>query len=76
MDITIRERALAFIRLALTILAVVNSILVMQGVSPIPVNEDAVLTWATHGVDAVIMVYCGWWKDNNVTRKAINRKKV
>lgn len=76
MNIVIKERTLAFTRLALTILAIVNSILVTQGISPIPVNEDEVIMWVTHGVDAVIAVYCGWWKDNNVSRKAIKKKEA
>ena len=71
--IVIKERTLAITRLVLMVIAILNSFLVMNGTTPIPVDEAAVLEWVTHGVDAIIMVYCGWWKDNNVTRKAIAR---
>ena len=72
MDSTIiKERVLAITRLILTVLAVVNSFLVAQGINPIPLAEDSVMVWVTHGVDAFIAVYCGWWKNNNVTKKAI-----
>lgn len=72
---TIRERVSAVIRLILTILAGLNSVLLMKGMTPIPIDEEAVMTWAMHGVDAVIMLYCSWWKDNNITTRAIENKR-
>lgn len=67
----VRERVLAITRLILTLLAGLNSVLLIKGMNPIPIDEEAVIAWVMHGADAVIMLYCSWWKNNNVTNRAI-----
>lgn len=70
-----REQILAFVRLVLMILASVNSLLLAKGIHPIPFDENVVMENAAHAIDALIILY-GWWKDNNVTKKANNKKAI
>lgn len=68
-----RDRILALVRLILMILASINSMLLAKGINPIPFDENVVMETATHVIDALIILY-GWWKDNDVSAKAQQRK--
>lgn len=68
-----RDRILALVRLILMILASINSMLLAKGINPIPFDENVVMETATHVIDALIILY-GWWKDNDVSARAQQRK--
>lgn len=59
----------AFIRLAVTVVLMINAALTAKGMNPIPFDETLVtecLTYLASGVTAV----WAWWKNNNVTAEA------
>jgi len=62
------------IRTVVLVFALLNQILVAFGKSPLPFDEVEV----EQGVSAIITASAAlwaWWKDNDVTKQAIERKK-
>lgn len=69
------ERTQSLIRLALFALPLLNGILLQFGFSPLPLGEtelESVLT----GIATVVAGLWIWYKDNNVTKKAILKKEA
>ena len=64
------EVSKAFIRLAVVAILAINSVLTAKGMNPIPFDETAFTEWATYLVSGVLTLWCGWWKNNNVTAAA------
>ena len=69
----ISEKKMAFVRLALFALPLINTILVMAGIEPLPFDE--------HQLENILIMVIGfvagiaaWWKNNNVTEKAQLKK--
>ena len=58
------------IRTVITFIALLNSILVMLGRSPLPWSEDALYEGMSAGL-AVITTLWSWWKNNSFTTAAI-----
>lgn len=70
-----KERLVSIIRLVAMAIAFVNSCLIMKGINPIPFDEALVTEWLAHGIDAVLIIW-GWWKDNNMKKSTIDKKKA
>ena len=49
-----------------------NAILTATGKNPIPFDESAVTEVLSYIISGVVAVWT-WWKNNNVTKKAIDR---
>lgn len=64
------EVSKAFIRLAVVAILAINAVLTAKGMNPIPFDETAFTEWATYLVSGVLTLWCGWWKNNNVTKAA------
>lgn len=69
------EKTMAFVRLALFALPLINAILVMAGIEPLPFDE--------HQLENILIMVIGfiagivsWWSNNNVTRKAVLKKEA
>ncbi|MGN0693724.1 MAG: phage holin [Lentihominibacter sp.] len=59
----------AIIRLIVTAILLINSILTAKGINPIPFDESAFTEIATH-VAALAACIWAWWKNNNVSKQA------
>lgn len=67
------EGTMAWVRLALFALPLINTILVMAGIEPLPFDE--------HQLENILIMVAGfvaglwaWYKDNNVSKKAQLKK--
>ena len=59
----------AFIRLVVMAVLAVNAVLTAKGYNPIPFDESAFTEVSTYIVAGLAALW-GWWKNNNVTKKA------
>lgn len=70
------------IRTVLLVLALVNQILAISGVKPLPLSEDDVNQFINMAYEIVTygftlaMVVVGWFKNNYVTEKGKQQKEV
>lgn len=62
------KMVMAWVRLALFLLPAINTILAMNGLSPLPFNEHQ-LENTLIMVIGIIGGTASWWKDNSVTKK-------
>lgn len=69
------EKTLGFVRLALFALPLINSILVMAGMSPLPFDEYQLENLLIMVAGFVAGIWA-WWKNNNVTKKAELKKEA
>ena len=60
-------------RTVLLFLSLINLVLGALGVSPIPVDSDQIAA-VISSVFTVVMAIITWWKDNDITEKARERK--
>lgn len=60
-------------RTACLILAIINSGLAIFGKSPLPIESETV-TEVISFVFTTIASLVAWWKDNDITQKALERK--
>lgn len=60
------------IRTSLLVVALVNQFLTANGITPI--DEEATANLVATIFTAVTAIWA-WWKDNDITKKAIRRKK-
>ena len=60
-------------RTACLILAIINSGLAIFGKSPLPIENETV-TEVISFVFTTIASLAAWWKDNDITQKALERK--
>ncbi len=51
-------------------LAVINQILCIMGISPIPIDDEAIVELITTGA-MIITALWSWWKNNSFTKAAI-----
>jgi len=59
-------------RTILLVVALINQLLVMKGLTPI--NEQATAEFLAYTFTVSTSLWA-WWKNNDVTQKAIERKK-
>ena len=57
------------IRTALLLLALVNQLLTVMGISPLPLEDETVTELISLGFTAVTAVMA-WWKNNSFTKEA------
>ncbi|TCP32199.1 SPP1 family holin [Scopulibacillus darangshiensis] len=57
-------------RTAVLIIALVNQVLTMAGLNPLPWSDESIYTVVT-GVLTVGATIVAWWKNNSFTEKAI-----
>lgn len=69
------EKTMGFIRLALFAFPLLNSILVMSGFAPLPFDEFQLENILIMVVGFIAGIWA-WWKNNNVTEKAIAEKEM
>lgn len=60
-------------RTACLILAIINSGLAIFGKSPLPIESETV-TEVISFIFTTIASLVAWWKDNDITQKALERK--
>lgn len=70
-----KETAKAIIRLLVTLILTINSILTANGKNPIPFDESAFTETATYILNFLSAAWV-WWKNNNVTKAAQHAQKV
>lgn len=63
------------IRTVVLIITWVNMVLVNKGMSPIPFDESAVAEFISYGLAGLSTAWV-WWKNNNVTRAAIEAQSI
>ena len=51
-------------------LAMINQILCIVGISPIPIDDEAIVELITTGA-MIITALWAWWKNNSFTKEAI-----
>ena len=56
-------------------LAIVNQILCIMGLSPIPIDDEVVVELITTSA-MVVTAMLAWWKNNSFTQKAIAADKT
>lgn len=62
----------AIIRVIILGITWLNAILTATGKNPIPFDESAVTEVLSYIISGAVAVWT-WWKNNNVTQKAIDR---
>jgi SPP1 family holin len=60
-------------RTACLILAIINSGLAIFGKSPLPIESETV-TEVISFIFTTVASLVAWWKDNDITQKALERK--
>ena len=55
-------------------LAMVNQILCIMGISPIPIDDEAIVELITTGA-MIITALWAWWKNNSFSQAAIDADK-
>lgn len=70
----INGRKEAIIRGIILAVTLINAILTAAGKNPIPFDESAVTEVISYIISGLAAVWA-WWKNNNVTEKAIERDK-
>lgn len=63
------QKVAAIVRLLVLLYAVLNSVLLMFGINPLPFTEEEVSAGIT-AVLAVVASVLAWWKNNNITKAA------
>jgi len=63
-----------WIRTAVLVVALVNQGLVMAGWDTLPWTDEGIQLFIT-GAFTVVASAVAWWKDNSVTKKAIENEK-
>ena len=58
------------VRTVLLVLALVNQLLCVMGISPIPIDDEVLTQAITTGATIIIAVVT-WWKNNSFTQAAI-----
>jgi SPP1 family holin len=64
---------MVWIRTFVLVFALINQALVMAGFSPLPFNDEQVENAVTI-IFTVVAAIWAWWKDNDITKKARERK--
>ncbi|GIN74043.1 hypothetical protein J14TS2_45180 [Bacillus sp. J14TS2] len=61
-------------RTIVLIVALINQVLTMFGLNPIPFSDDEVYNGVTV-LFTVIATLIAWWKDNDITKETIDKKE-
>ena len=69
------QKVSAIVRLIVLLYAVLNSVLLMFGINPLPFTEEEVSAGIT-AVLAVVASILVWWKNNNVTKEAQEAQRI
>lgn len=69
------ETVKAVIRLIVAGVLLVNSILTAKGINPIPFDESTFTEIATQIAAGIGCIWV-WWKNNNITKAAIEAQEV
>jgi SPP1 family holin len=64
---------MVWIRTFVLVFALINQALVMAGFSPLPFNDEQVENAVTI-IFTVVAAIWAWWKDNDITKNARERK--
>ncbi|KRG15625.1 hypothetical protein ACA30_05935 [Virgibacillus soli] len=57
------------IRTIVLIAALINQVLVMAGISPLPFSSEEIELFVT-GAFTVVATFIAWWKNNSFTKEA------
>ena len=68
------DRVIAIVRIVALFVTAINALLTAKGINPIPFDENLVAETACYIVAGVTAVWA-WWKNNNVTEKALKAKE-
>lgn len=63
------------IRTIIAAIALINSVLIMLGKSPLPFSDEQIYTWLST-VATIATTVWAWWKNNSFTKPAIAADKV
>jgi SPP1 family holin len=66
---------MSLVRSAVLLLALVNQVLVMNGVSPLPVEDDQLETLITTAFTVSASIWA-WWKNNYISKRGKQQKTV
>lgn len=69
------ERAMAFVRLIVSIVTIVNVIAAQFGWQPLGIDGEMVYN-VVSSIAAVMTMVWAWWKNNNVTEAAVAGQKI
>lgn len=65
----------SLIRTVLLVLALLNQVLTVYGLSPLPIDDAQVETAISLGFTIVIAVW-SWWKNNYISQKGLQQKEA
>lgn len=68
-------KASTIARTAVLALALVNQILSVAGLSPLPIDSATLEPWVTTGLTTAAAVWA-WWKNNSFTPEAIRADEL
>lgn len=68
-----KVKAMAIVRLIVPIILSINSLLIARGLNPIPFDENLFVEVTAYIVNG-LSLFWAWWKDNDITKKARQRK--
>lgn len=58
------------IRTIVLFVTIINTVLTVCGLNPIPFSEEEIYTYLTAAADIAVTLWC-WWKNNSFTKPAI-----
>lgn len=71
----LKEVKAAFIRFLVGTILLINAILIAKGMNPIPFDETIFTETMSYIITGLAEAYLWWWKNNNVTKKAIEAQE-
>ncbi|UBH21556.1 phage holin [Macrococcus armenti] len=69
------EKTLAIVRLVVGLITIINLLLAARGYQPIELDEGLITT-VISGIVAIGAYLWSWWKNNNVTKKAVKAQEI
>lgn len=75
MSILAQERLAAVVTVIVQMVLLINAFLTAAGKNPIPLDENAISETLTYFVTVAWNVWA-WWRNNNVTKAAVEGQKV
>lgn len=68
-------KASTIARTAVLALALVNQVLSVAGMSPLPIDSATIEPWVTTGLTTAAAIWA-WWKNNSFTPEAIRADEL
>ena len=62
------------IRTIVLVITLINSVITMCGINPLPFSDDEIYKGVSSAVSVVVSLWA-WWKNNSFTKKAIKADK-